>query len=373
MKRFILLIFAAIFVLIFFSGATAFAIPEITAKSAILIDATSGRVLYEKNAHERLPQASTTKITTALVALENADLTKKIKIPHDFLNPGESSIYLEPGEVHSLEDLMYSLLLKSANDAADAIAIGIAGSLDKFISMMNKRVADLGLKNTHYVNSHGLHHEDHYSTAYDLAMIAKEALKNQEFRKMIVTNRHTLPWAGNEYQRVVYNGNKLLGKYEGADGVKTGYTRQAGSCLVGSATRNGMQLIAVVLNCNSMYDELSSLLDYGFENYQMKDFFKKNQPVKELAIDGGKSEKVKILVEKPLSIALTKEEISQVQKSIYLPQTVKAPVKKGQRMGVAVIKINDEITLTTELIANNIVEKRSFISNLFYRLSKGLF
>ena len=270
MKRPVFIIFAVIISFIFFSGTTAFAYPEITAKSAILIDAASGRVLYEQNAHERLPQASTTKITTALIALENAKLTDKIHIPYDFINPGESSIYLEPGEVHTLEDLMYSLLLKSANDAADAIAIGVAGSLEKFIGMMNKRVADLGLKNTHYVNTHGLHHEDHYSSAYDLAMIARETLKIKEFRNIIVTDRHTLPWAGNEYSRVVYNGNRLLGKYDGADGVKTGYTRQAGSCLVVSATRNGMQLIAVVLNCSGMYDEVPKLLDYGFKNYQLK-------------------------------------------------------------------------------------------------------
>jgi len=356
----------------FFSG-TAWALPEINAKSAILIDAASGRILYEKNAHERLPQASTTKITTALVALENADPTKTIRVPDDFVNPGESSIYLEPGEVHSLEDLLYALLLRSANDAGDAIAIGIAGSLEKFIDMMNEKVADLGLTDTHYVNTHGLHHEEHYSSAYDLAMIAKEALKHEEFRKIIVTDKHIIPWPGNEYSRVADNGNKLLGKYEGADGVKTGYTRQAGSCLVGSATRDGMQLIAVVLNCNQMYDEMARLLDYGFANYKKKDFFQKHQVVEQIVIDGGKEESVKILAEKPLSIALSDEEISQAKVNIYLPEKVKAPVKKGQRMGVAVIDIAGKLTLTTELIADHEVEKRSFLSLLWYKITKAIF
>jgi D-alanyl-D-alanine carboxypeptidase (penicillin-binding protein 5/6) len=373
LKRSLLfLLFVVILLLNFFSG-TALALPEITAKSAILIDGASGRVLYEQNAHERLPQASTTKITTALVALENAKLTDRIYIPYDFINPGESSIYLEPGEVHTLEDLMYSLLLKSANDAGDAIAIGVAGSVEKFLDLMNQKVRDLGLKNTHYANTHGLHHEDHYSSAYDLAMITREVIQHNEFRKIITTKRHTLPWAGNEYQRVVYNGNKLLNNYEGADGVKTGYTRQAGSCLVGSATRNGMQLIAVVLNCNNMYDEVAKLLDYGFQNYQKKDFFYKHQVVQEIIVKGGKEEKIKVLADKALSIALTEEELAQAEQSLYLPEEVKAPVKKGQRMGAAVIKINDKITLTTELIASHDVEKRSFFSSLWYKICGKIF
>ncbi|MEL7565117.1 MAG: D-alanyl-D-alanine carboxypeptidase family protein [Dehalobacterium sp.] len=371
MKRSLHIIFILMVLMILLSG-TAFATPEIAAKSAVLIDAVSGRVLYESNAHERLPQASTTKITTALVALENAKLTKKIRLPDDFVNPGESGIYLEPGETHSLEDLMYALLLKSANDAAEAIGIGVAGSLDKFVDMMNKRVRDLGLTDTHYVNPHGLHHEDHYSSAYDLAMIAREALKLEEFRKIIATDRHTLPWAGNEYSRVVYNGNRLLKTYEGADGVKTGYTRQAGSCLVGSATRNGMQLIAVVLNCNGMYDDVGALLDYGFNNYQKKDFIQEGQVIGEITVAGGKSEKIKVFAKEPLSISLTDEELQQVKKNIYLPEQVKAPVKQCQRMGVLVIKINEEMSISTELVANVDVEKRSFLSYLWYKFISAI-
>jgi len=371
LKRFLFKIFYIMILTIYISG-TAFAAPEVTAKAAILIDAVSGRVLYESNAHKRLPQASTTKMTTALLALENAKLTKKIRLPDDYVNPGESSIYLEPGETHSLEDLMYALLLRSANDSAEAIAIGIAGSLEEFVDMMNNRVADLGLRNTHYMNPHGLHNEDHYSTAYDLAMIAREALKHKEFREIIVTNRHTIPWPGNEYNRLAENGNKLLEKYEGADGVKTGYTRQAGSCLVGSATRNGMQLIAVVLNCNDMYDEISALLDYGFNKYQKKDFIQKGQAIQEIVIEGGKSEKIKVLAEKPLSIALTDEELKQVEKNIYLPEEVKAPVKKGQRMGVLVYKVNEELSVSTELVANVDVERRSFLSYLWYKFISAI-
>lgn len=372
MKRFIYILFVSFIMITCFTQNVLAAAPQINAKAAILIDAASGRVLYENNAHERLPQASTTKITTALVALENAKLSKKIRLPDNFVNVGESSIYLEPGETHSLEDLMYSLLLKSANDAAEAIAIGVAGSIDNFVGMMNQKVADLGLQNTHYVNPHGLHNEDHYSSAYDLAMLAREALQYQEFREIIKTNKHTLPWPGNEYNRVVYNGNRLLKTYEGADGVKTGYTRQAGSCLVGSATRNGMQLIAVVLNCNGMYDDIGALLDYGFNNYQKKEIIKKGQLVQEISIDNGRPEKIKVLTEKPLSIALKEDEFSQIEKTVYLPQEVKAPIKKGQRMGVMVVRISEDISLSTELISNNDVSKRSIFSYLWYKFISAI-
>jgi len=348
-------------------SGVAFAALELSAKSAILIDASSGRVLFEKNAHESLPQASTTKITTALIALEQAKLTKRIRVPDNFVNPGESNIYLEPGEVQTLEDLMYALLLKSANDAAEAIAIGIAGSEEKFVAMMNERVRELGLKNTHYTNPHGLHNDDHYTSAYDLAMIAREALKHKEFQDIIVTNRHLLSWPGHDYSRVVYNANKLLKTYEGADGVKNGYTKQAGNCLVGSATRDGMQLIAVVLHSNGMYDEVSALLDYGFQNYQKKNFYGSRQLIKDIMVEGGKTEQIRVFTKSPVSVALRDSEIDQVHPKIYLPDSIKAPVKAGQRLGAVVIQINKDMTVTTELIAGDSVNQKSFFAYLWYK------
>ncbi|ATW24093.1 D-alanyl-D-alanine carboxypeptidase family protein [Candidatus Formimonas warabiya] len=366
MKRFFIFLLT-LFTFYWGISGVAFAALELSAKSAILIDASSGRVLFEKNAHESLPQASTTKITTALIALEQAKLTKRIRVPDNFVNPGESNIYLEPGEVQTLEDLMYALLLKSANDAAEAIAIGIAGSEEKFVAMMNERVRELGLKNTHYTNPHGLHNDDHYTSAYDLAMIAREALKHKEFQDIIVTNRHLLSWPGHDYSRVVYNANKLLKTYEGADGVKNGYTKQAGNCLVGSATRDGMQLIAVVLHSNGMYDEVSALLDYGFQNYQKKNFYGSRQLIKDIMVEGGKTEQIRVFTKSPVSVALRDSEIDQVHPKIYLPDSIKAPVKAGQRLGAVVIQINKDMTVTTELIAGDSVNQKSFFAYLWYK------
>ncbi|MCR6545848.1 D-alanyl-D-alanine carboxypeptidase family protein [Dehalobacterium formicoaceticum] len=365
MKRSLFNIFMIIVMTFGVVSGTAYASPEVTAKSAILIDASSGRILFEKNAHERLPQASTTKITTALLALENADLSKQVQVPADFVNPGESNIYLGPGEVHPMEDLLYALLLKSANDAAEVIAIDIGGSVEQFAEMMNKRVKEMGLKDTHYVNPHGLNDERHYTSAYDLAMIAREALKNEKFREIVNTNKYEIPWEGNEYNRVAYNTNRLLKTYEGADGVKTGFTRQAGSCLVGSATRNGMQLIAVTLNCNGMYQEMTALFDYGFQNYQKKEIFEENQTAGQIPVKGGTSKTVHAVAKAPLGVAFNIKDKDLLEPSIYLPEKIKAPVKEGQRLGSAVVKIDENTFVTTELVAANDVGKSSFFAYLW--------
>jgi len=209
----------------------------VDAKGAVLIDASSGVVLYEQNAHTELPPASTTKVATALLVLENMPLNKVVTVPDGFVNAGEAGIWLEPGEEQTVEDLMYAMLLRSANDAAQVLAIATAGSEQAFVDMMNKRVAELGLKNTHFTNPHGLHDDNHYTSAYDLAQITRAACALPVFNKIIVTDRHQLPWVKGEYDRVVYNRNNLLNIYEYADGVKNGYTTQAGSCLVSSATK----------------------------------------------------------------------------------------------------------------------------------------
>lgn len=371
MKRHIFIFSLVMLVFNFFFSNMIYALPEVSAKSAVLIEATSGRVLYEKNSHERLPQASTTKITTALLALENAQLNEKISVCENFINPGESNIYLEPGETLTLEDLLYALMLKSANDAAAVIAMGIGGSIEEFAKMMNNKMHALGLKDTNYVNPHGLHHENHYTSAYDLAMITREALKNPDFCKIINTSKYTMPWTGNEFDRVVYNRNKLLANYNGADGVKTGYTKQAGSCLVGSATKGNMQLIAVVLHDDSMYEEIVNLLDYGFNNYQLKEFFPQQHIFQEIDINGGYIEKIQVQAVKPVSYPLTEEEIASVAESIYLPSSINAPIKKGQRIGIGVIRIHEKHLLMTELIAKQEVEKRSFFSNIWAKIARA--
>lgn len=343
------------------------AMPDLSAQAAILIDAGSGRILFEKNAHHRLPQASTTKITTALIVLEEKhNLKEKITVPDDFVNPGEAGIWLEPGEQHTLEDMLYALLLRSANDAAAAMAYGVSGSEENFVKLMNRRVKELGLKDTHYMNPHGLYHENHYSSAYDLAMITKEAMTHKEFRQIIVTKRHVLPWPGHDYSRVVYNGNRLLGSYPGADGVKTGFTRQAGSCLVGSATRDGLHLIAVVLHANAMYDEVASLLDYGFENFENKHFYDRGEVVSYLPVIYGKKEQIKAVLEKPLSIAVQEKEKKHIRIKTDLPKTVQAPVEKGDKLGSINVYVGDE-NIKINVLAGETIKKKSFIASFLDR------
>lgn len=360
-------LFGLILFVLVFQVQAAGAMPELSAQSAILIDAGSGRVLFEKNAHDRLPQASTTKITTALIAMEGKqDLKKKITVPSSFVNPGEAGIWLEPGEQHTMEDMLYALLLRSANDAAAVIAYGVSGSEENFVELMNRRVKELGLKDTHYMNPHGLYHENHYSSAYDLAMITKEAMTHKEFCQIIVTKRHVLPWPGHDYSRVVYNGNRLLGSYPGANGVKTGFTRQAGSCLVGSATRNGLHLIAVVLHANAMYDEVGLLLDYGFENFKNEHLYDRGEVINYLPVTYGKKKQIGAVMEGPLSIAVQEKEKKYIRIETELPKTVKAPVEKGEKLGSVKVYVGEEI-FKMNVLAEETIKKKSFIFCLWDR------
>jgi len=238
----------------------ALAIPEVTAQAAIVSDVTSGQILAEKNAHQQLAPASTTKIATALVALQRGQLEEQVTV-HESALIGGAKMGLSPGQVVTLEELLYGLLLRSGNDAATAIAQHIGGSVDGFVEMMNQEAEDLGLTDTHFVNSHGLDAPDHYSSAYDLMMIARQALADPTFAEIVSTQEYTFRG------RRLSTRNELLGNYLGADGVKTGTTSGAGECLVASATREGHQVLVVVLGSEDRYGDASTLLDYYFDNY----------------------------------------------------------------------------------------------------------
>lgn len=238
----------------------ALAIPAVTAQAAIVSDVTSGQVLAEKNAHQRLAPASTTKIATALVALQQGQLEEQIVIPESALIEG-AQMGLSPGQVVTLEELLYGLLLPSGNDAAMAIAQHIGGSVDGFVAMMNQEAEALGLTDTHFANPHGLDAPDHYSSAYDLMVMARQALANPTFARIVSTPEYTFRG------RRLTNRNELLGNYPGADGVKTGTTSTAGECLVASATRQGHQVLVVVLGSQDRYGDASTLLNYYFDHY----------------------------------------------------------------------------------------------------------
>lgn len=243
---------------------------DTTAKSAIVMEKTSKRVLYSKNCDERLPIASTTKIVTSLTVINNANLDDIVEIPGEACGIEGSSIYLRAGEHLTVRELLYGLMLRSGNDAAVALALHTAGSIERFADMMNETAANLGLRNCHFINPHGLHDDNHYCSANDLAVITCEALNNPEFCKIASTKTYRIANEGYNYDRVLINKNKLLSNCDGADGVKTGYTKKAGRCFVGSATRNGMQVVVVVLNCGPMFEETASMLDAAFANYSLK-------------------------------------------------------------------------------------------------------
>ncbi len=240
------------------------------ARAAALIDVESGRMLYSSRGDEPMLIASLTKIMTALVAIEHGDLLSKVKVGRNAFAKEGSSLYLKQGEEMTLEDMLYGLMLRSGNDAATAIAEHVGGTEEGFVYLMNAKAEELGLRNTHFANPHGLDAEGHYSSANDLAVLTAYAMHNPVFKKIVKTQEKT---ADNPYEKWDYkwhNKNKMLRLYEGADGVKTGYTKKALRCLVSSATRGGQQLVAVTLNDGDDWNDHAALLDFGFNHYPLK-------------------------------------------------------------------------------------------------------
>ena len=266
-KRRILAIVAA--ALLALTSARASEALTVAAKGAVLIDGESGRILFAQNADEMLPEASCTKIMTALVALENSALDEDVTAGKNAHGVEGTSLYLSEGETLSMEQMLYGLMLRSGNDAAVAIAEHVAGSVEDFAAMMNRKAEELNA-DAHFVNPHGLDAEGHRASALGLARIMRAAMQNADFRTITGTQRKVIPWVGNEYSRVLENKNRLLRDYEGATGGKTGFTSKAGRCLVFSAERDGMELIGVVLNCYSWFDTATLMLDYGFEHFRME-------------------------------------------------------------------------------------------------------
>lgn len=243
------------------------------ASGKVLIEQSTRRVLYGENENEKCYPASTTKVLTAYIALKHLPLELVVTVPKQAAGVEGSSIYLKAGEKITVEDLLFGLMLRSGNDAATALAIATSGSVQAFAELMNETAAELGAKNSHFVNPHGLHDDDHYTTPYDLALITAAAYELDDFKRIVGTSVHRIEVDGNV--TAIGNKNKLLKLYEGANGVKTGFTKRSGRCLVGGAERENMQLISVALNCPDMWNETMAMLDFGFERYDM------------VALDGG--------------------------------------------------------------------------------------
>lgn len=330
---------------------------SVAAKGAVLIDADSGRVLFAQNENKQLPMASTTKVMTTLLALENASLDEKVTAGKNASGVTGTSLYLSEGETLSMEHMLYGLMLRSGNDAAVAVAEHIAGSVAAFADMMNARAAELDA-DAHFVNPHGLDAEGHQISALGLARVMREAMKNPVFREITATQRKVIPWVGNEYSRVLENKNKLLKTYEGANGGKTGYTGKAGRCLVFSAERNGLSLIGAVLNCPTWFDTATAMLDYGFENFRAEDALEEGESVDAVPVLGGTDESVRVVAETPLRAAVPVGGLSQIVRS--LPMTLKAPIHAGEVVGTAEIRSGGRVLARCRLIAATDVERRAF-------------
>ncbi len=277
-------------------------LPSVSAKAAVLLDAADGRVLYEKNALSRLPMASTTKIMTALVALDLAPLDTVITVPKSAVGVEGSSVYLTAGERLTLHELLYAVLLSSANDAAAAVAIALGGSVEGFADMMNDCAERLGLSNTHFVNPHGLDADGHYTSALDLARLTAHALGDPEFRSIVSTYKHEI--SGPSGKRLLVNHNKLLKSYDGCIGVKTGYTKRTGRCLVSAAERDGLTLVAVTLAAPDDWRDHAALLDYGFAYYARFSLAKRGQELGAMSVVGGAT--VSLRAERDVSATLTR-------------------------------------------------------------------
>ncbi|MDD4125220.1 MAG: D-alanyl-D-alanine carboxypeptidase [Eubacteriales bacterium] len=302
-----------------------------SAQSALLMDADSGRVLYAKNENTILPMASTTKIMTAVIILETLDMNSEIKVTKESVGIEGSSIYLMEGETLTVSELLYGLLLRSGNDAANALAVACAGNIENFANMMNRKAEELGLTHTRFANPSGLPDENHHTTAYDLAVLASYAIKNPDFVKITSTLRATI----SDGSRYLVNRNILLRSYEGMIGVKTGYTSAAGRCLVTAAKRDGVTLVAVTLNDGNIWNDHTAMLDYGFGFLESVTALKAGEVVTEMPVTGGKAASI--------TASNTTDFICSVPKgaTIYITIASKkilyAPISVGDIVGEVVI------------------------------------
>lgn len=349
MKRKIAICLAMLMLWIPCSAAKA--MPEVSSHSACVIDIDTGRILATENENEKSEPASITKIMTALIALENADLKKVVTIHSAAAGVEGSSIYIKAGEKYSLEDLLYGLMLRSGNDAATAIAIDVAGSVDAFVEKMNQKAQELGCTGTHFNNPHGLPDENHYTTAHDMALITAAALRNDTFAKIVSTKNYTAEPDGAGETRSWQNKNKLLWQYEGAIGVKTGYTKSAGKTYVGAAERNGIRIAVVVLGAKDMWGDAATLLDDAFACYKQVDLIKDGQSTGVTPVLEGLSSEVEGITEGSLSKTLTKEEQERIVTKCVYQTPLYAPVTKGDIIGSMQVYLDDEMIGSVPIVA----------------------
>lgn len=338
--------------------------PQVSAGAAILMDWKTGAILWEKNAQQRRDPASTTKVMTAVIVLEQAKLSDTVSVSKRAAYTPGSSIYLRPGQVISVHDLLHGLLLRSGNDAAAALAEHVSGSVEGFARLMNARAKELGLKNTHFVNPHGLTEANHYSSAHDLALLTRHALRNKIFADIVAAREKDLVLE--QLNRSVHfqNTNALLWRFEGADGVKTGTTSAAGACLIGSATRGEQRLISVVLHAGNRWRDSANLLEWGYHNFRLLDLVHQGEFLKQVPVAGGREKSVPLVAALDLSIVAPAPAQEAPQVELEIPELLQAPVRRGQQVGSAVVRIRGEVKARVPVQTAAAVGRQSLLGRL---------
>lgn len=361
--------------LVLFSfGCSALNVPSVSARSAALMVADSRELIYGKNEHEQRGMASTTKIMTALLTLECASPQKQVTVTEQMAAVEGTSMGLLPGDKVTYHDLVYGMLLASGNDAANTAAISIAGSIPEFAKLMNSRAKRIGMHNTSFVTPSGLDDENHYSTAYDMALLGCEAIKNPDFLSACSSVQARVCYGNEPYTRYLSNHNRLLKTFEGALGIKTGFTKKSGRCLVSAAERNGVTLVCVTLNAPNDWQDHKALLEYGFEHVSVKTL---DCALPELTVYGGTTDKVSVEPCEPLIIASHCNFDRITTKIIIKPYCI-APLKKGDIAGEVRISVDGKavksvpVTVKEDVKATTqeVFEKPSIFKRIAEKISE---
>ena len=348
---------------------------NLNCKSALLMDYGTGKVIYEQNPHEKLAPASVTKVMTMLLTMEALDSGKIAFEDKVTISPQASSknnkgtmLLLEAGEVRTVKELLYGIAVESANDACIAMAEHISGSEDEFVKLMNKRAKELGATDTNFANPNGLPANGHVTSAYDLALMSKELMKHDKIFEFISKYMVTV-YVGknNNVKRELVNKNKMIRFYNDVDGIKTGWTEEAGYCISVTAKRGNLRLISVVMGAPKVEirnKEARKLIDYGFANYSSFLVARKGDKLQEIKVSKGNVLKVNAIIESDISVLLTKGEEKNIKKTIELPENINAPIKKGDKLGEVIISINDKEVGRYNLVCDSDVTRASLINNL---------
>ena len=341
--------------------------PEMSAESYIVVDALTGDVLFEQNSTTALPIASITKMMTALVVVESSDLSRVVVVDAESCGIEGSSVNLYKGEKISIQDLLYALMLESANDAAVCLARAVSGSVEAFATLMNEKAEALGMKNSHFMNPHGLEDPEHYSTAYDMALLWREALKNEFLCELVATKSYKIPLDGRDGYRYLSNHNKLLKSYEPCVGGKTGFTKTAGRCLVTVCEKDGIKLITVTLNDPNDWEDHKNITDYAFSLYTRVRLAEAGKISVTVPVVGGKKNTVTLTNRDTLEISV--RDITKVESRIEAPRFMYAPVENdGDAVGRVVFYYNGREIAALDLYSLDEVEIHEVKPGFFKRI-----